>query len=133
MSKPVPESSPKPDEKEAWKIPDAFDEVASGLYMALTEYEKGHGFIFTQEQVDDVCRQMGDVERAQGYFVWSKAVVDACRGTNAQLEAQLDDVFAGYLHVPWSTGCPCSAGAVALYECIPQKEDLPMLVGTLLC
>lgn len=29
----------------------------------------------------------------QGYFVWSKCVVDAMRGTNAPLEAELDKLF----------------------------------------
>jgi hypothetical protein len=29
----------------------------------------------------------------QGYFVWSKYVVDKLRGTNAKLEQQLDVVF----------------------------------------
>jgi hypothetical protein len=32
-------------------------------------------------------------ERVQGYFVWGKKVTDNLRGTNASLEAALDDVF----------------------------------------
>lgn len=32
-------------------------------------------------------------QRVQGYFVWGRAVVAGCRGLNAKLEAQLDDLF----------------------------------------
>ncbi|EDW58565.1 guanosine-3',5'-bis(diphosphate) 3'-pyrophosphohydrolase MESH1 [Drosophila virilis] len=33
-------------------------------------------------------------ERREEYFVWAKQVVDNMRGTNAKLEAQLDEIFA---------------------------------------
>lgn len=33
-------------------------------------------------------------ERREEYFVWAKQVVDNIRGTNATLEAQLDEIFA---------------------------------------
>jgi hypothetical protein len=33
------------------------------------------------------------LERAQGYFVWSKFVVEGMRGTNSVLEAQLEELF----------------------------------------
>ncbi|XP_064550092.1 guanosine-3',5'-bis(diphosphate) 3'-pyrophosphohydrolase MESH1 [Drosophila montana] len=33
-------------------------------------------------------------ERREEYFVWAKEVVDNLRGTNAKLEAQLDEIFA---------------------------------------
>jgi len=32
-------------------------------------------------------------ERREAYFVWAKQVVDNLRGTNAQLEQQLDQIF----------------------------------------
>lgn len=34
-----------------------------------------------------------DVERIQGYFVWTKTIVDSIRGTNLMLETELDKVF----------------------------------------
>jgi len=39
-----------------------------------------------------------NVERIQGYFVWGKKVVDNLRGTNAGLEAALDEVFKQNFH-----------------------------------
>ena len=33
--------------------------------------------------------------RAQAYFGWSSEVIASCRGTNAALEAALDQVFEG--------------------------------------
>lgn len=53
------------------------------------------------------------VARVQGYFVWSKAVVDAMRGTNAGLEKALDRVFCGtFQHTNGKA-----------YPCIPQDVD----------
>ena len=36
-----------------------------------------------------------DAQRIQGYFVWSKFVVDELAGTNEELEKQLDELFCG--------------------------------------
>lgn len=33
-------------------------------------------------------------ERRTEYFIWAEQVVNGCRGTNAKLEQQLDEVFA---------------------------------------
>lgn len=44
----------------------------------------------------DLQRTLPDgwtAERSKEYFKWSKAVVDNLRGTNANLEEQLDDIF----------------------------------------
>lgn len=37
------------------------------------------------------------LEQVQGYFLWAKHVVQGLRGTNAALEKELDEIFAGNL------------------------------------
>lgn len=39
-------------------------------------------------------KQFWDIERIQGYFIWSYAVVKKMKGTNQKLEKQLEDVFS---------------------------------------
>lgn len=55
-----------------------------------------------------------DVKRIQGYFVWTKTIVDSIRGTNAPLEKELDKVFCGqFKHTDGKA-----------YPTIPQGVDL---------
>jgi len=51
------------------------------------------------------------LQRVQEYFIWAKSVVDGVRGTNADLEAELDKVFIGELTYDGKT-----------YPCIPKKD-----------
>lgn len=61
------------------------------------------------------------VGRVQGYFIWSKAVVDQMRGTNEAIESALDDVFHGTFEVEGS-----------VYPCVPEG-DLLGAYYTLFC
>jgi len=38
-------------------------------------------------------RPSGDLERIQGYFVWSYKVIEGMKGTNPGIERALDEVF----------------------------------------
>jgi hypothetical protein len=51
------------------------------------------------------------LEQIQGYFVWSKAVIDQIRGTNKGLEAALDQVFASSF--TWNGN---------KYPCVPEGD-----------
>lgn len=57
-----------------------------------------------------------DVKRIQGYFVWSKFVVEGLKGTNGNLEKQIDDLFRGTFVDPSDCSKRC--------ECIPTDVDL---------
>eukprot|EP00045_Choanoeca_perplexa_P012197 m.132177 g.132177 ORF g.132177 m.132177 type:complete len:207 (-) comp15921_c0_seq1:1483-2103(-) len=46
------------------------------------------------------------IARASAYFGWSSEVIAACRGTNAALEAALDEVFQGNITIEGQT-VPC--------------------------
>lgn len=67
-------------------------------------------------------------ERIQGYFVWSKQVVDAIRGTNATLEGQLDEVFSSSFTAQGKTW-PCLPEGnhekflEAYYASMKRKDD----------
>jgi hypothetical protein len=60
-----------------------------------------------------------NVDRVQGYFVWSKAVVDAMRGTNLRLEQALDDIFNGTFQIN---------GAGNVIDCIPSEAKSSVTV-----
>jgi guanosine-3',5'-bis(diphosphate) 3'-pyrophosphohydrolase len=58
-----------------------------------------------------------DEKRVQGYFVWSKAVIDGCRGTNEMLENMLDKLFDGKFMLNGES-----------YDCIPKNVDLSLFL-----
>jgi len=55
------------------------------------------------------------IARIRGYFVWSHAVVQGLRGTNAGLEAALDKVFAGHFET--------TLGAGAVHSVLPPASE----------
>ena len=56
-------------------------------------------------------------KRVQGYFVWSREVIDACRGTNNELEQRLDDIFNSQFDMDGNT-----------YDCVPKDVDLSLFL-----
>ena len=58
-----------------------------------------------------------DEKRVQGYFVWSKAVIDGCRGINEMLENMLDTLFEGTFSLNGKD-----------YHCIPKNVDLTLFL-----
>lgn len=57
------------------------------------------------------------LERIQGYFVWSKAVVGACPHEHAGLRGELDKVFAGKVQYQGQE-----------YDAVPKDCDLEVFV-----
>lgn len=55
-------------------------------------------------------------KQVQGYFLWARAVVRGLRGTNAELERQLDEVFASSMNFNGE-----------LIPCIPVGVEKQML------
>jgi len=58
-----------------------------------------------------------DEKRVQGYFVWSKKVIDGCRGTNEMLENMLDSLLDGKFTLNNQE-----------YDCIPKNIDLALFL-----
>ena len=58
-----------------------------------------------------------DEKRVQGYCVWSKAVIDGCRGTNEMLENMLDTLLDGTFSLNGQ-----------YYDCIPKNVDLSLFL-----
>lgn len=64
------------------------------------------------------CPPPWPAERIQGYFLWCREVVNAMRGTHADLEAELDLLFSGSFVLDGKTYSTIAAGdpAVLLAE-----------------
>lgn len=69
-----------------------------------------------------------DPVRCQGYFVWSRAVINGVRGTNKPLEDALDEVFASTFSMNGETYPSLPEGDLdkfleEYYDSMSKKDD----------